>query len=133
MNRLFEESVGLSTPSGEEAPLAAWSPAVDILESEDAYILRAELPGVEFKDLDLQVQDNMLVLKGDRKFDRETKRENYHRVERTYGSFYRSFTLPSTVDQSKIKAKLKDGVLEVVLPKMEQNRSKTVPIEVKTS
>jgi HSP20 family protein len=130
MNRLFEESLG-RTPSGElDAPVTAWTPAVDILEEKDEIVLRAELPGISLEDVDLQMKDDVLVLRGERRFEQETKKENYHRVERAYGTFSRSFKLPGIVDREKIKAKLKDGVLEVKLPKT-QGGSRSIPIDSK--
>jgi len=132
MNKLFEDSLSRSATPGQDLPMSAWSPAVDILEKEDEIILKAELPGIALEDVDLQIRDDALILRGERHFDKETKKENYHRVERAYGSFSRSFTLPSIVDQSGIKAKLKDGILEVKLPKVPTVKPKAIPIEVKT-
>lgn len=108
MNQLLEQS--RAWPRGEEAVTAAWTPAVDIYETGEAIVLRADLPGVKRNDIDVQVRDNMLILKGERKFEKE---ENYLRVERSYGAFHRSFTLPAVVQQDRIRAVLKDGVLEL--------------------
>jgi HSP20 family protein len=104
---------------------------VDILEELDEIVLKAELPGIALKDVDLQVKDDVLILRGERRFEQETKKENYHRVERAYGSFARSFQLPSIVDRDNIKAKLKDGVLEVKLPKTKKNEPRSITIESK--
>jgi HSP20 family protein len=131
MNKLFEESMARSTSAGQEPMVGAWSPAVDILEERDEIVLKAELPGIALKDVDLQVKDDVLVLRGERRFEQETKKENYHRVERAYGTFARSFQLPSIVDRNNIKAKLKDGVLEVKLPKTKKNESRSITIESK--
>jgi HSP20 family protein len=131
MNKLFEESMARSTSSGQEPMAGAWSPAVDILEEKDEIVLKAELPGVALEDVDLQIKDDVLILRGERRFEQETKKENYHRVERAYGTFARSFQLPSIVDRSNIKAKLKDGVLEVKLPKTQKRESRSIAIESK--
>jgi HSP20 family protein len=131
MNRLFEDSLVRSTSKIGEVSQGTWTPLVDILEKEDAIILKAELPGVLLVDVDLQIKDDVLVLKGERRFEKDAKKENYHRVERSYGIFSRSFTLPGIVDQTGISAKLKDGILEVKLPKARAIESKPIPIEIK--
>lgn len=127
MNRLFEDAV---TSRGEEKELAAssWSPSVDIFETENEIVLTAEIPGIEDKDLEIKIEDNTLTLKGERKFEKETREENYHRIERAYGSFYRSFTLPSTVDQDKIQAEQENGVLKIRLPKKAEMKPRKVKI-----
>lgn len=130
MNRLFEESVGRFRATDESLDAGAWSPAVDIYETEQDIVLKAELPEVNLKDIDIRLENNTLTLKGERKFERETQKENYHRVERSYGMFSRSFTLPSTVDQEKIKADYKDGILKVTLPKKEETRPKQIKVDV---
>jgi len=93
-------------------------------------VLKAELPGIDSKDVDIRLENNVLTLRGERKFDEEVKRDNYHRVERAYGTFTRSFTLPTVVDQEKIKAEYKDGVLRVTLPKREEAKPKQISIAV---
>ena len=93
-------------------------------------MLKAELPGIDPKDVDVQVENNVLTLRGERKLDSEVKRESYHRVERSYGAFSRSFTLPTVVDTEKIKAEYKDGVLRLVLPKKEEAKPKQISISV---
>ncbi len=108
-----------------------WSPAVDIFETADSIVMKAELPGVSRDNIDIQVQDNTLMLKGERKFEREVKEENYLRIERSYGAFQRAFTLPTVVQRDKIKATFKDGVLEVTMPKAEEAKPKQVKIDVK--
>ena len=127
MNRLFEETFSLR---GEEKDLISgtWTPAVDIYETENAVVLTAELPGMEEKDIQLKIEDNNLVLKGERKFEKETKEENYYRIERAYGSFYRSFTIPTAVDQEKITAEYNNGVLKVTMPKKEEIKPKEIKI-----
>ena len=132
MNRMFDESFrGSGRGSGEDWALGgAWAPAVDIYEQDGNIVVKAELPGVDPKDVDVRVENNTLTLSGQRKIDNEVKQENYHRVERAYGTFTRSFTLPSALDQDKIKAEYKDGVLKVTLPKHEQAKPKQINIAV---
>jgi HSP20 family protein len=134
MNRMFDESFrGLARPGTEDdwALGGTWAPAVDIYEKDGNIVLKAELPGVDPKEVDIRVENNTLTLRGERKFDNEIKRENYHRVERAYGSFTRSFTLPSVIDQDKIQAEYKEGVLHVVLPTREEAKPKQITIHAK--
>ena len=104
-------------------------PAVDIYETEHDLTLKAELPGVDPKDIEARVEDGTLYLKGERKFEKESKKENYHRIERTYGSFMRSFALPTSVDADKVSAEYKDGVLTLTLPKKEEAKAKTITVQ----
>jgi len=106
----------------------SWSPSVDIFETENEVVIKAELPGMEAKDIDIKLENNVLMLRGDRRFEKETKNENYHRVERSYGNFTRSFSLPAFVDDSNVRAEYKNGLLRIVLPKKEQARSKEIKI-----
>lgn len=108
----------------------AWAPAVDIYEDEKAITLKAELPDMEEKDLDVSVEDGHLTIKGERKFENEEKKENFHRIERRYGSFERTFALPDTVDADNVTAKYDKGVLKVVAPKVERPKNART-IEVK--
>jgi HSP20 family protein len=133
MNRLFDEAFrGGSRPGSgdEEWSLSSWAPAVDIFEQDGTIVLKAELPGVDPKDVDVRVENNVLTLRGERKLDNEVQKESYHRVERAYGSFSRSFTLPTVVDTEKIKADYRDGVLRVNLPKREEAKPKQISINV---
>ncbi len=134
MNRLFDDSWRARSGGGAQeddwALGGAWAPAVDIYEKDGAIVLKAEIPGVDPKDVDVRVENNTLTLRGERKFDEEVKRDNYHRVERAYGGFSRSFTLPNVVDTEKIKAEFKDGVLRLVLPKREEAKPKQIEIHV---
>ncbi len=129
INRLFDENIGRVRFPDIELAAGSWNPAVDIFETRDCVVLKAELPGLEKKDFSIEVKDNLLTLKGERKFEKETNEENYYRMERAYGSFVRSFTLPTTVDKDKVKAKFKDGVLEVTIPKTEATKPKQIAIE----
>ena len=128
MNRLFEDSIRGARESDGGLTSAAWSPAVDIFETENEVILKAELPGVDQKSIDIHVENNTLTLRGERKLEKETKQENYHRIERAYGSFFRSFTLPGTIDQEKIHAGYQDGVLTVQMPKREETKPKQIKV-----
>jgi HSP20 family protein len=128
MNRLLNEFMGRGT--GEEGTwsAAAWMPPVDIYENDDALVVKAELPGFSKEDIAVELKDNTLMLRGERKRETEMKEGNYHRMERTYGAFQRSFALPTTVDQQKVTAAYKDGVLELSLPKVEAAKPKRVAI-----
>jgi len=108
----------------------AWAPPVDILERQDHLVIRAEVPGVRKEDMDIRIENGVLTLHGERKEEKETKDVNTHLVERVYGSFTRSFSLPTTVDSSKVSAVYKDGVLEVTVPKVETAKPKRVEIMV---
>ena len=132
MNRLFDESFrGLARPGEEDWGLGGtWAPPVDIYEHEGNIVLKAELPGVDPKEVDVHLENNVLTLRGERKFGSEVTRENYHRVERSYGTFSRSFTLPAVVDQQHIQAVFKEGVLQVTLPKREEAKPKQILVTV---
>ena len=131
MNRLFEQTLARTRGEDETVAPSAWSPSVDIYETADAIVLTAELPGLKREDIEIQLRDNTLTLKGERKFEREVKDENYLRIERSYGSFQRAFSLLTVVQQDEIKAVFKDGVLEVTMPKAEEAKPRQVKVEVK--
>ena len=128
VNRLFEGNLGRTTR--ESSSIAAWAPAVDIFENEKELVLKADLPDLVEKDIDVRVENNMLTLSGERKYEKDLKEENYLRVERAYGSFSRSFSLPNTVNTEAIKAEYKNGVLTVRMPKREEARPKQVKVAV---
>jgi HSP20 family protein len=128
MNRLFDESMRGARPADESS--TTWSPAVDIYETENEIVLKAELPEVDQKEIDIQIENSTLTIQGERKPDTAVKQENYHRIERAYGRFNRSFTLPNLVDQENIKAEYKDGVLKIELPKREERKSKQIKVNV---
>lgn len=130
MDKMFEDSLARFRMPEEATMPTFWSPSVDIYETDENIVLKAELPGVDKKDVSVEVKDNTLILKGERKREKEVKEENYHRVERSFGTFMRSFSLPVTVKQDQVKAKFKDGVLEVTLPKAEEAKHKQVKVEV---
>lgn len=127
MNRLFEEAFSAS-PSREGTWPTPWEPAVDIYETDDAIIVKAEVPGVEKDRVSVEVKEGVLTLSGERKVDKEVKEEQVHRVERSYGAFHRSFTLPPSVDADKVDASLRDGVLTIRLPKREEAKSKQIAV-----
>ena len=110
-------------------PPSAWNPSVDIFENDNEVVIKAELPGMNAKDIDVKLENNILTLKGERHFEKEAKEENYHRIEREYGTFSRTFALPTAVDGEKVAAEYKDGVLKVVLPKREEKKAKPIKIE----
>jgi HSP20 family protein len=128
LNRIFNEPY----ENGDDALVRAdWAPAVDVYETpEHALVLKAELPGVRREDIDLKIENNTLTIRGERKRDAEAKQDAYHRVERTYGSFARSFSLPQTVSTDGVKAEFKDGVLTVTLPAREEAKPRQVQISV---
>lgn len=107
-----------------------WSPAVDIFETENEVVLKADLPGANAKDVEVKIENGTLTLRGERKFENEAKDKGYHRLERSYGSFARSFTLPETVDAEKVKAEFKAGVLNVIIPKKEIAKPRTIQVQV---
>lgn len=117
-------------PSGEEF-LSTWTPACDIYETEKNIVIKVELPEVEKKEVVVSLENNLLTIRGERKFNEETTRDNYHRVERRYGHFIRTFTLPTFIEASKINAEFKDGVLNLVLPKTEEAKPKLIEVKVK--
>ena len=114
----------------EAISVAEWSPLVDITEDEKEYLIKAELPDIKKEDVKLTVQDNVLCISGERKYEKEEKDKKYHRVERAYGSFMRSFTVPEDADGSKVAAEYKDGMLKVHLPKSEKAKPKSIEVKV---
>ena len=127
MNKLFDETF---SRGAQEVDVGAWSPLVDIMEQGDEIIIKMEIAEVEQKEIDIKVEGNALTIKGERKLEEGTKREDYVRLERPYGTFSRSFSLPTTVDHEKVKASQKDGILRVVLPKKEETQPKHIKVEV---
>src|SRR5579864_3311835 len=126
--RLFQDTVNrLLSDRGNARP---WDPSVDILETENELVLKADVPGVELKDIDIQIENGTLTLKGERKFEKEEKNRGFHRLERSYGSFVRYFTVPDTVDSEHVKAEYQNGVLSVTLPKKEIAKPKAIKVQV---
>jgi HSP20 family protein len=126
VNRIFTELMGRS----QESNLTSWAPAVDIFESEHALVVKADLPEVKPEELDIRVENNILTIRGERKFEKKVDEKNYLRVERSYGSFARSFSLANTVNSEAIKADYKDGVLTLTIPKREEAKPKQIKVNV---
>lgn len=116
----------------DESPRVSsnWRPSVDIFEDDDKLVLSVEVPGVDKKDIKINVENNVLSISGERKFEQEEKKDNFRRIERRFGSFYRSFTLPRAVDTEKIEATTKNGVLEITLPKREEAKPRQIEVSV---
>lgn len=131
MDRLFDFPLGRPSDRGIGPLERAWRPAVDIRETKDSVVVRADLPGLTKEDIEVTVQGNALIIKGEKKQERETKEEGLVRMERASGSFYRAMALPREVDSAQVKAVYKDGVLELTLPKKEESKPKQISIEVK--
>ncbi|HMU30365.1 MAG: Hsp20/alpha crystallin family protein [Nitrospira sp.] len=119
-----------ATQGKEVMTVADWAPTVDISETEAEYAIKAELPEVKKEDVKVTVEDGVLTLQGERKQEKEDKGKKYHRIERSYGRFVRSFTLPDTVDESKVKAEYTDGVLHLHLPKSEKAKPKQIDVKI---
>jgi HSP20 family protein len=119
-------------PEGEQihAPAGTWSPLVDIFEDEEGINLKVELPEVNAGDVDIQLEGNTLTLRGERKLENADKREDYHRIERNYGTFNRSFTLPSTVEMGNVTAQTRDGILRIFLPKKAETKPRRIKVQV---
>jgi HSP20 family protein len=128
INRLFEDSFARGRSA--DSDLTVWAPAVDIYETENELVLKADLPDINEKDLDIRVENNMLTLRGERKFEKTTSEDNYLRVERSYGTFSRSFSLPNTVNAESIQADYRNGVLTVRMPKREESKPRQIKVSV---
>lgn len=122
--------IATSGEKKEAMAVAEWSPVVDISEDDKEYVVKAELPEMKKEEIKINVLDDVLSISGERKYEKEEKGKKYHRVERAYGSFMRSFTLPEDADGSKVSAEYKDGVLNVRLPKSEKARPKSIEVKV---
>ena len=126
-NRLFSEAFDRSS---EESSITTWAPAVDIFETEHELVVKADLPDIKPQELDIRVENNILTIRGERKFEKQVNENNYLRVERAYGSFSRSFSLANTVNSDAIKAEYKDGVLTLTIPKREEAKPKQIKVNV---
>jgi HSP20 family protein len=129
MNGLFDDFFGRPVVRRDWTE-AAWCPCVDVSETKDSVIINTEIPGMSKDDVKVSIQDNVMTLSGEKKQEKEEKDANYHRMERSYGSFSRSFTLPTSVKADKVKAAYKDGILRITLPKSEEVKPKQIPITV---
>jgi HSP20 family protein len=128
MNRVLNEVFGRSANDESAWFSGAWAPPVDIYETDDALVMKAELPGFSKDDINIELKENTLVIRGERKREDEVKEGNYHRMERVYGAFQRSFLLPTTVDQNKVNASYKDGILELRLGKVQAAQPKRIAV-----
>ena len=128
INQLFDQSYG--QPSQPTAALNTWTPAVDVYEDENAFLIKVDLPEINKEDVKVNLNENVLSLTGERRFEHEDKRDGYHRVERSYGQFYRSFTLPPNVNVEAINAEFRDGVLRLTLPKREEAKPKQIEVKI---
>lgn len=126
-NRLFESAY---PNRSSESSVTTWAPAVDIYETENELVLKADLPDINEKDLDIRIENSTLTVRGERKFEKQVNEDNYLRVERSYGSFSRSFTLPNTINTEAIRAEYKNGVLTVQMPKRAESKPKQVKVNV---
>jgi HSP20 family protein len=131
VNRLFDDK--LFRGRAEDSALTTWAPAVDIYETENELVVKADLPDVDEKDLDVRIEDNTLTIRGERKFEKSVSEDNFLRVERAYGVFSRSFSLPNTVNAEAIKAEYRNGVLNVHIPKREESKPKQIKVNVATN
>jgi HSP20 family protein len=128
VNRLFEDN--FTRERAGHADLAAWAPSVDIYETETELVVKAELPDVQEKDIDVRITNNTLTLRGERKFDKDIKEDNFLRIERAYGTFMRSFSLPNTVSSDNIRADYRNGVLTLHMAKREESKPKQIKISL---
>ncbi len=128
INRMLNAPYWPAGRMDDDTVMGMWNPAVDLYEKDDHFVIKAELPGVDKKDIAIDLKDRVLTLSGERSYENEVKEENYYRRERSYGKFQRAFTLPADVDSDKIKAEFKDGLLQIEVPKPEQQKPKQVTI-----
>lgn len=130
LNRLFGRSENRAESSQSMLTVADWSPSVDISETDDAYLIKGEIPGVKKEDVKVTVQDGMLTIQGERRMEKEEKNKKFHRVECSYGNFVRSFRMPDDADEEKVKAEFKDGMLNISLPKSEKAKKRSINVSV---
>jgi len=130
INRIFDESFSRTADVDDDISMSAWKPSVDIYETDEAIILKAELPGIKKEDVSVEIKDNVLTLRGERVEDKEIKEGSYFRKERCFGTFSRAFNLQHRVQPDKIKARFKDGILEVEIPKPEEEKPKQITVNI---
>ncbi len=130
LNRMFARPATRSSNGKETMIVADWTPSVDISETEGEYQIKAEIPDVKKEDVKVTLEDGVLTIQGERKHEKEEKGKKYHRIERSYGSFVRTFSLPDVIDDDKVKAEFKDGVLNLYLPKSEKAKPKAIEVKV---
>lgn len=130
LGRIFGRLPTRPEPDRELLALMDWAPTVDISETDTAYLIKGEIPGVAKENVKVNIEDGMITMRGERKHEKMQRDEKFHRIERSYGSFMRSFRLPNDVDESAIKAEFKDGMLNVTLPKSEKAKNKAIAVSV---
>ncbi len=130
LNRVFGRPVARMDSNSELLTMADWTPSADISETDKAYVIKAEIPGVQKEDVKVTIQEGMLTIQGERKMEKEEKDKKFHRIERSYGSFMRSFRVPDDADESAVTAEFKDGVLNVTLNKSERPKPKSIDVSV---
>lgn len=130
LNRMFARPAASRGAGKETMIVADWTPSVDISETEGEYQIKAEIPDVKKEDVKVTLEDGVLTIQGERKHEKEEKGKKYHRIERSYGSFVRTFSLPDVIDEEKVKAEFKDGVLNLHLPKSEKAKPKAIEVKV---
>jgi len=130
LNRMFARPVASGTNGKETMIVADWTPSVDISKTEGEYLIKAEIPDVKKEDVKVTVEDGVLTIQGQRKQEKEEKGTKYHRIERSYGSFVRTFSLPDVIETDRVKAEFKDGVLNLHLPKSERAKPKAIEVKV---
>lgn len=130
LHRMYSRPAPPQTNGKEAIVVADWAPSVDVSETDGAYQIKAEIPDVKKENVKVTLEDGVLTIQGERKFEKEEQGKKYHRVERSYGSFVRSFTLPDLVDEAKVKAEFKDGLLNLTLPKSEKVKPKAIEVTV---
>ena len=130
LNRIFGRFPARAGSGQEMLTLADWSPSADITETDAAYLIKAEIPGVQKEDVKVTVQDGMLTMQGERKMEKDEKGKKFHHIERSYGSFVRSFRIPDDADENSVKAEFKDGMLSVTLSKSEKAKPKSINVSV---
>ena len=130
LNRMFARPSAPRATGKETMVVADWTPSVDISETEGEYQIKAEIPDVKKEDVKVTLEDGVLTIQGERKYEKEEKGKKYHRIERSYGSFVRTFSLPDVIDEEKVKAEFKDGVLNLHLPKSEKAKPKAIEVKI---
>ncbi|HSM99242.1 MAG TPA: Hsp20/alpha crystallin family protein [Gallionella sp.] len=130
LNRIFGRFPARTETSRELLTVADWAPTVDITETDAAYLIKGEIPGVNKEDVKVTIEDGMITLRGERKQEKEEKNKKFHRIERSYGSFLRSFRVPDDVDEAAVKAEFKDGMINVTLPKSGKSKTKSINVSI---
>lgn len=133
LNRIFDRTPARLSDNKEMLPMADWEPSADVSETDTAYLIKADLPGVNKEDVKVFIQDGMLTMQGERKMEKEEKGKKYHRIERSYGNFTRSYRMPDDADENSVKAEFKDGTLNITLGKSAKKISKPNTIDIKVA